>query len=231
MKHMRPNSRDVLPSLSFRARIDESTESPAPNSFAKPPFGTFAATSDKLDAIDGPCADDGADAGRAGDFLQRTWDLLNRSDSMAGLMAACLRAPGVRLAAAPARSAATLHFKQTLMIVPDGSGPTGEPQRAHEKVLMRVAVSDLRLTDAQAERLAHVAGPRLNASTGMLTLVGRVHETAEENKAVVRAQLRLLIEDALENAGSTAPVQDPSLAAGPADTGGAAGAMNSPLSA
>lgn len=121
-----------------------------------------------------------------------------------------LRGAGPRLlSTASARVAATLHFTQTLMIVPDGSGPTGEPQRPHEKVSMRVAVSDLRLSDAQLERLAHVAGPRLDASTGMLTLVGRVHETAEENKAVVRAQLRLLLEDALENGGASAPEAGP----------------------
>lgn len=108
------------------------------------------------------------------------------------------------LSSAPARGAATLHFTQTLLIAPDGSGPTGEPQKPHEKVSMRVAVAELGLSEPQLERLARVAGPRMDASTGTLTIVGRVHETAEANKALIRTQLRLLVEDALENAGADA---------------------------
>lgn len=106
------------------------------------------------------------------------------------------------LSTPPARGAATLRFTQTLLIAPDGSGPTGEPQKPHEKVSMRVAVAELGLSEQQLARLALVAGPRMDASTGILTIVGRVHETAEANKALIKSQLRLLVEDALENASS-----------------------------
>lgn len=128
-----------------------------------------------------------------------------RTIALRGLTARLIaRARPLSTAAEP-RATATLHFTQTLLIVPDGSGPTGEPNKPHEKVSLRVAVSELHLTDAQLERLALVAGPRFDASTGMLKLVGRVHETAEENRAVVRAQLRLLIDDALSHAPDAAP--------------------------
>lgn len=114
-----------------------------------------------------------------------------------------VRAARMRLLSTPStRGAATLHFTQTLLIAPDGSGPTGEPQKPHEKVTMRVAFAELGLSELQLERLSLVAGPRMDANTGMLTIVGRVHESAEANKALIRSQLRLLIEDALENAGS-----------------------------
>jgi hypothetical protein len=108
------------------------------------------------------------------------------------------------LCSAAAPRAATLHFTQTLLIVPDGSGQTGEPNKPHEKVSLRVAIAELGLTDAQIQRLAQVAGPRLDASTGMLKLVGKVHETAEENRALVRSQLRLLVEDAIEHTDKSA---------------------------
>lgn len=119
------------------------------------------------------------------------------------MLGSMTRAARSRLLLPPsARAAATLHFTQTLLIAPDGSGPTGEPHKPHEKVSMRVAVAELGLSEPQLERLTLVAGPRMDTSTGILTIVGRVHETAEANKELIRTQLRLLVEDALENAGA-----------------------------
>lgn len=95
---------------------------------------------------------------------------------------------------------AKLYFSQALVIQPEMPEPDGGTKQ-HEKVVMRVDVDELGLTPEQLERLTTVAGPRFNEETRTLTLVGRVHEEAAANKALVREQLALLIDDAVANCG------------------------------
>mmetsp|Transcript_23167 Transcript_23167/g.68265 ORF Transcript_23167/g.68265 Transcript_23167/m.68265 type:complete len:125 (+) Transcript_23167:34-408(+) len=108
-----------------------------------------------------------------------------------------------RRLSAPASKPVTLHFTQKLLIIPEASGPSGE-KPPHEKVSMKVSVDELGLTPPQLDRLAQVAGSRFDASTRTLRLVSAVHEHAEANKVVIREQLKLLIDDCLDNAEASA---------------------------
>jgi hypothetical protein len=140
---------------------------------------------------------------------------------MAGILARVARtaaaAPRARLlsTAAPAEllssapTAATLRFSHSIRITADGTGQ-GEQDMPHEKVEMLVTVAELGLTPPEIARLTLVTGTRMNVLTGTLRLIGRVHETADENKMAVRTQLRLLVEDAIANAGADASASAPS---------------------
>mmetsp|Transcript_34147 Transcript_34147/g.85088 ORF Transcript_34147/g.85088 Transcript_34147/m.85088 type:complete len:150 (+) Transcript_34147:3-452(+) len=111
------------------------------------------------------------------------------------------------LSTAPAQAAATLRFSTKLLISADGTG-TGAPEKPHEKVQLLVQVAELGLTPPELARLMLVTGRRIDRCTGTLKLVESVYETADENKAALRAKLWLLVEDAVANSGVATDAKD-----------------------
>lgn len=92
---------------------------------------------------------------------------------------------------------ATLHFSYTVHVEPSAGATVNSTARRNQKVVLHVNVDEFGLTPPQVARLAAVAGPRLCPETNTLKLVSRIYEDMEHNKAALKQQLGLLLDDAV----------------------------------